>query len=187
VGIDFGLKTFLALSDENQIESPLCHLKNLKEQKMLAKKLSSKVKGSRNRKKAKSKLAKLHIKTANQRKDYFHKLTNKLAWDYDVVYIEDLNLKAMQKLWGRKISDLAYAEFINLLEYKTKVVKIDRFFPSSKTCSFCGNVKEKLDLSERTYHCSLCKENIDRDLNASINILRVGTSTLAGETVRAIS
>ncbi len=130
-------------------------------------------------------LAKLHIKTANQRRDYFHKLSNKLAKEYDTIFMEDLNMKAMQMIWGRKISDLAFSEFVNILEYKTHVVKIDRFFPSSKTCSHCGHVLEKLDTRTREWTCPSCNASHQRDVNAAINIKRVGTSTLSGETVRA--
>lgn len=187
VGIDFGLKQFLTLSDNTKIDAPLYNLKNLAEVKKLNRNLSRKKKGSNNRKTAKSLLAKLHIKIANQRKDYFHKLANKLISKYENIIIEDLNMKAMQMMWGRKISDLAFSEFVNILEYKAKVTKIDRFFPSSKTCSSCGAVKKDLDLKDRTYICSTCNFEIDRDLNASINIKRVGASTLAGEVVRATS
>ena len=90
-------------------------------------------------------------------------------------------------MWGRKISDLAFSEFINILEYKAKVTKIDRFFPSSKTCSNCGAVKKDLDLNTRVFECDTCDSILDRDLNASINIKRVGASTLAGEVIRATS
>ena len=141
--------------------------------------------GSNHRKQAKLRLAKLHIKTVNQRRDYFHKLANQLASKYDNIFIEDLNMKAMQKLWGRKISDLAFSEFVNILEYKTNVTKIDRFYPSSKTCSNCGSVKTELKLKDRLFKCDSCGIHIDRDLNASINIQRVGASTLAGEVVSA--
>jgi len=96
-------------------------------------------------------------------------------------------MKAMQMMWGRKISDLAFSEFVNILEYKANVTKIDRFFPSSKTCSNCGTVKKELDLKDRTYICDTCNFETDRDLNASINIKRVGASTLAVEVVRATS
>jgi putative transposase len=187
VGIDFGLKTFLTLSDKTEVESPLYHLKNLSKQKRLNRNLSKKKKGSQGRRRAKVQLAKLHIKTANQRRDYFHKLSNQLANNYDNIFIEDLNMKAMQMMWGRKISDLAFSEFINILEYKAKVTKIDRFFPSSKTCSNCGAVKKDLDLKTRVFKCDTCDSILDRDLNASINIKRVGASTLAGEVVRATS
>ena len=84
----------------------------------------------------------------------------------------------MKKLWGRKVSDLSFSEFIKILEYKTVVVKIDRFYPSSKTCSGCGTIKENLDLKTRVYKCENCNLIIDRDYNASINIHRVGASTL---------
>jgi len=187
VGIDFGMKTFLTLSDKSEIEAPLYHLKNLTQQKRLNRNLSKKKKGSNGRKRAKLQLAKLHIKTANQRRDYFHKLSNQLANSYDNIFIEDLNMKAMQMMWGRKISDLAFSEFINILEYKTNVIKIDRFYPSSKTCSNCGTIKKELDLKIRIYKCDTCGFEIDRDLNASINIKRVGASTLAGKVVRATS
>ena len=156
--------------------------------KRLNRNLSKKKKGSNNRKLAKKQLAKLHIKIANQRKDYFHKLTNDLANNYDTIFIEDLNMKAMQRVWGRKISDLAFSEFVNILNYKTNVVKIDRFYPSSKTCSCCGTVNEDMkNLKNRIFKCNSCNLEIDRDLNASVNIHRVGASTLRGETVRLTS
>lgn len=112
VGIDFGMTTFLTLSDSSDIQSPLFHLKNLSQQKKLNRNLSKKKKGSNNRAKAKLQLAKLHIKIANSRKEYFHKLTNQLANSYDIIFIEDLNMKAMQMMWGRKVSDLAFSEFV---------------------------------------------------------------------------
>lgn len=187
VGIDFGLKTFLTLSDKTEIESPLYHLKNLKQIKKLNRNLSKKKKGSNGRRRAKLKLAKLHMKIVNQRRDYFHKLSNDLAQKYDNIFIEDLNMKAMQMMWGRKISDLAFSEFVTILEYKANVTKIDRFFPSSKTCSNCGAVKKELDLKTRIYECDSCNLVLSRDLNASINIERVGASTLAVEAIRATS
>ena len=153
--------------------------------KQLNRNLSKKKKGSNNRKKAKLQLAKLHIKVANKRRDYFHKLPNEIANNYDNIFLEDLNMKAMQKLWGRKVSDLAFSEFVNILEYKTNVIKIDRFYPSSKTCSNCGYVLKELDLKTREWTCPSCNAKHQRDVNAAINIKRVGASTLAGEVVRA--
>ncbi len=164
VGIDFGLKTFLTLSDKKEIESPLSHLKSLPKLKKLNRNLSKKKKGSNSRKRAKLQLAKLHTKIANQRRDFFHKLSNELSNSYDNIFIEDLNMKAMQMLWGRKISDLAFSEFVNILEYKTNVVKVDRFFPSSKTCHCCGYVLEKLDLRTRFWTCPACKSEHQRDM-----------------------
>ena len=189
VGIDFGLKTFLSLSDKTEIEAPLYHLKNLKQLKRMSRNLSKKKKGSNHRKEAKRKLAKLHIKIANQRKDYFHKLSNDLTQRYDTVFIEDLNMKAMQMMWGRKVSDLAFSEFVNILSYKTKVKKIDRFYPSSKSCSSCGIINHKINnnleqLKNRVFKCESCGLILDKDYNASLNIQRVGASTLSTENVR---
>lgn len=185
-GIDFGMITFLTLDNQSEIESPLFHLKNLSKQKKLNRTLSKKKKGSNNRKKAKLQLAKLHIKTANQRRDYFHKLSNGLTKEYDTIFMEDLNMKAMQMMWGRKISDLAFSEFVNILEYKAHVVKIDRFFPSSKMCSTpdCGFIAKELDLKVREWVCPACNTKHLRDVNAAKNIKRVGISTLRGETIR---
>ncbi|TWO30846.1 transposase [Campylobacter hyointestinalis] len=96
--------------------------------------------------------------------------------------MEDLNLKAMAKIWGRKINDLAFKEFISILETKTNVIKIDKFYPGSKTCSCCGYIKEDLSLKDRIFDCPNCKAKLDRDYNASLNIYRVGA--LRGEFVR---
>ena len=184
VGMDFGLKTFLTLSSNTKINAPLFYLQSLNKLKTKQRKLSSKKKGSKNRAKAKLALARFHIKLANQRRDYFFKLANDLAKQYDVIFIEDLNLKGMAKIWGRKIHDLAFHEFINILSTKTNIVKINKFYPSSKTCSCCGYVKKELTLKERIFDCPNCKSKIDRDYNASLNIFRVGASTLSGEFVR---
>ena len=184
VGMDFGLKTFLTLSDNTTINSPLIYFKSLKELRTKQRKLSSKKKGSNNRAKAKLELARFHKKLAHQRRDYFFKLANYLAKKYDSIFIEDLNLKGMAKIWGRKIYDLAFHQFIHILSTKTHVVKIDKFYPSSKTCSCCGYVKKELTLKERIFDCPNCHTKIDRDYNASLNIFRVGASTLSGEFVR---
>ena len=153
--------------------------------KKLQRRLSKKAKDSNNREKARLKVAKHQQHIANQRRDYFHKLSNELAKKYEYIFIEDLNMKAMQMMWGRKVSDLAFSEFVNILEYKTNVTKIDRFYPSSKTCSNCGFVLKELDLKIREWSCPSCGAKHQRDVNAAINIKRVGASTLAGEVVRA--
>ena len=195
VGMDFGLKTFLTIFDGNVInkkESPLYFLQSLTMLRLLSKQLSKKKKGSNNRKQAKRGLARLHKKIANQRRDFFFKLSNDLS-GFDNIFIEDLNLKAMQRLWGRKVNDVSYNSFINILSYKANVVKIDRFYPSSKTCSVpgCGYVKGDMDLSIRLWTCPLCGTLHDRDDNAAKNIyaeglrvLRVGTSTLGVGSIR---
>jgi len=180
-GFDFGLKTFLTCSGGTKIESPLYLHKSLKELKKKSKQLSSKQKGSNNRKRAKLDLARLHKKIHNQRRDFLMKLSLNLVRKYDELYFEDLNLKGMQKLWGRKVSDLSFSDFINFLEYRCseydkKLIKIDRWFPSSKKCSVCGYINNELKLSDRSWICPDCFTNHDRDLNASINIYEAGSS-----------
>lgn len=176
VGFDFGLKKFLTSSDGDDIEAPLFFRKNANALKSASRKLSHKQKGSNNRRKAKLALARLHKKVANQRRNFHWQLANLLVGQCAVICIEDLNLKGMQKLFGRKISDLGFAEFVGILEYKasragTKVVKVDRYFASSQKCHYCGfqNSATK-DLRIRRWTCQNCGETHDRDRNAAINI-----------------
>lgn len=189
VGFDFGLKTFLKASDGNDIESPLFFKQDIKRIRKLSKNLSRKKKGSNNRKKARLDLAREHKRVANRRRDFHFKLAKELAEKYAVICIEDLNIKAMQRLWGRKILDLGHSQFVNVLEYQcsktgTTLIKIPRFYPSSKTCSDCGYELTELSLNTRQWTCPECCSVHDRDLNAAKNIHRVGTSTLVGEGVR---
>ena len=143
-----------------------------------------KVKNSNNYKSAKKQLARLHQKVVNSRRDFFHKLANELAKKYQYIAIEDLNIKAMQKRWGKKINDYAFSEFVSILEYKTNLIKIDRYYPSTKTCNVCGYVNENLNLNDRSWICPECNTKHDGDINASINICRGGASTLGCEGVR---
>jgi len=187
-GCDFGLKTFLTLSDNIKIESPLFYKQSQKKLKKSSQSLSSKKKGSNNRKKAILNFARIHQKIYNKRKDHHFKLAKELTQDYDYLFFETLNLKAMQRLWGKKISDLGFYSFLKILEsqgnkYNCKIHSIERFFPSSKLCSKCGQIKKDLKLSDRIYKCD-CGLEIDRDLNASLNILREGASSLGVEFVR---
>jgi len=186
VGFDFGLKKFLTSSDSHDVEAPLFFKQNSAKIKKLSRKLSKKKKGSNNRKRARLDLARLHKKVTNQRKDYHFKLAKRMSEQYATICIEDLNIKAMQRLWGRKISDLGHSQFVNILKYQctktgSTVVEIPRFYPSSKTCSCCGYIYSNLSLSERAWTCPECGTVHDRDRNAAVNILRVGTSTLLGE------
>lgn len=126
------------------------------------------------------KVAKLHEKVANQRKDFLHKLSRKIANSYDAVCIEDLNMQGLSKAlnFGKTVHDNGWGIFTTYLSYKLeeegkRLIKIDKWYPSSKTCSNCGNVKKELSLSERTYSCS-CGLELDRDINAAINIRRQG-------------
>lgn len=192
VGLDFGLKQFLTTSDGKFIESPLFFKQSIKEIRKLHRILSRKKKGSNNCKKALITLAKAYKKIANRRRDYHFKLAKELAEEYAIICIEDLNINAMQKMWGRKISDLGHGQFVNILKHQctkvgTMVVEIPRFYPSSKTCSKCGYVLEELSLDVRSWACPICGAVHDRDVNAAINILRVGASTLGGEGVKPAS
>lgn len=192
-GFDFGLKTFLTVSgDAKDIQSPLFFKKGMREIAKLSKQLSSKKKGSNNWNKARIRLAKAHRKIANQRNDWFWKLAHKLTDEYDYLFFETLNLKAMVKLWGRKVSDLAFATFLTILETvakaKGKIVDyIDPWYPSTKTCGCCDHKLEKLDLSVRVWRCPNCKTVNDRDKNAANNIRRVGMSTHNLEIVRLVA
>lgn len=189
VGFDFGLKTFLKASDGNDVLSPLFFKQGMKEIRSRNKALPRKKKGSSNRKKAKLDLARAHKRIANQRKNYHFKLAKELADEYALICIEDLNMKAMQMLWSRKISDLGFSQFVNILKYQcsktgSTVVEIPRFYPSSKTCSSCGYVLDELPLRVREWACPSCGVVHDRDFNAAKNIHKVGTSTFAGEGIR---
>jgi len=191
-GFDFGLKTFLTCSDGSRIESPQFFKQSLNAIKKASKQHSKKLKGSANRERARKNLVRKYEDIANQRRDWFWKLAHKLTDNFDVLCFETLNLKGMQRLWGRKISDLAFGEFLQILEWIARkkgkqVVYIDRWYPSSKTCSCCGHVLEDLDLSTREWRCPSCQSVNDRDENAAINIQAVGASTVGlGDVRRAV-
>ena len=181
VGFDFGLKTFLTASDGKDRKAPLFFRQNAKAIKMASRNLSHKAKCSNNHKKAKIALARLHKKVANRRNNFHWQIANKLVGEYALICIEDLNLKAMQKRFGRKISDLGFADFVSKLKYKAhrvgaSVVEVDRFFPSSQLCSDCGyrNTETK-NLTIRKWTCPKCGTIHNRDRNASINIEREGS------------
>ena len=176
LGFDFGLKHFLNLSDGRVIDSPEFFKNALDKLKQEQRKLSKKQKGSKNKEKQRIKVAKVHLKISNQRNDFLHKLSTKLVKEnqFDCFCFEDLNLKGMCKLWGRKVSDLSYYTFQQMMLYKSARVgkvccKIGRFEASSQICSHCGH-QQKMPLDVRTYICPECGLKIDRDLNAAINI-----------------
>ena len=188
-GFDFGLKTFLTCSEGFEIESPLFLKRSLTAIKKANRALSRKVKGCHNREQARLNLVRKHKDVANRRRDWFWKLAHQLTNQFDVLCFETLNLKGMQRLWGRKISDLAFREFMQILEWVAKkkgklVSYIDRWFPSSKTCNHCGHVLESLDLSVREWRCPSCQAVNGRDDNAAKNIKMVGVSTIGVGDVR---
>ena len=180
VGFDFGLKMFLNASDGRDIVSPLFFKQNANAIRRANKNLSRKAKGSNNRQKARLALARLHKRVANQRNDFHWKTAHDLVGEYALICLEDLNLKAMQKRFGRKISDLGFADFVNKLKYMahktgSSIVETDRFFPSSQLCSHCGHrYKGTKDLKVREWTCPDCGEHHDRDRNAAKNIKREG-------------
>jgi putative transposase len=164
-------------------------LKAKKEIRKLSQKLSSKRLGSRNWNTTRIKLAKLYQRIVNQRRDWFWKLSQKLGDTYDVLCFETLNLKAMQRLWGRKIGDLAFSSFLEILQTVAaclgkQVILVGQWFASSKLCSSCGHKHSGLQLRDRHWNCPSCNTSHDRDRNASINIEREGASSLGLDTVR---
>lgn len=185
-GFDFGLKRYLTGHNGHDIESPQFFKRSLNAVKKANLRHSRKKKGSRNRERARLDLARTHRKIDRQREDFHWKLANQLTDEYDEIRLETLNLQGMKALWGRKVSDLGFADFVAKLKYITskkgvKIVFIDKWYPSSKTCSACGAINETLNLRDRTWQCSGCGATHDRDRNAAINIYRVGASTLEGE------
>ena len=195
VGVDLGVKNLATLSDGTVIPNPRALNVKLRALRKAQQALSRKVMGSARREKAKERVAKLHARVADVRADTINKVTTMIARNYSVVCVEDLNVAGMVKNHhlARSLSDASLGEFRRQLEYKTArngtVLRVvDRWFPSSKTCSNCGTVKAKLSLSERTFSCDACGLSIDRDLNAAINICVAGsapeTLNARGEDVR---
>ena len=188
-GFDFGLKTYLTSDTGNKIESPLFLSNDVKTLKSLSRKHSKKKKGSNNRERSRKNLCRFYRSMTNRRNDYHFKLAKKLCDQFDELYFESLNIEAMKKIWGRKISDLSFSSFMKILgNYCTKagvkLIKIGRFEATSKICNDCGYKKEDLTLKDREWKCPECKKVHDRNINAAKNIKLVGTSTSKGEEVR---
>lgn len=200
VGIDLGLKDFAVLSDGHRESSPKFYRNTERRLAKAQRSLSRKKKGSKNREKAKLRVAKLHAKVKNQRQDFLHKLSTQLVKTHQALCIEDLSLKGLVRTkLAKSFNDAALGEFRRQLEYKAiwhrkHLAVIDRFFPSSKLCGDCGTVNSELTLSERVWTCC-CGATHDRDLNAARNIKLEGLKQLAaagltealnacGETVR---
>lgn len=181
IGLDFGLKTFITTSDGVKYEHPKPNkkyqLKLAREQRALARKKN----GSKRRSKQKLKTARVYERIANIRQDFLHKLSRKLVGENQAIYVEDLDLEGMKTRFGKSVSDLGWAEFIRQLSYKgiwygCDIKKIDRFFPSSKTCSKCGWIKQGLSLKNRIWECPVCLTEHDRDINAAKNVLEYGSA-----------
>ena len=185
IGLDLGIKDFIVDSNENRYENKHFYKNKENKLKKLQKQLSKKQKESNNRNKLRIKLSKVHEKIKNQRQNYLHQITSKLVNENQIICIEDLNVKGMMsnhKL-AKSIQELSLYEFRRQLEYKCRwhgrqLIIIDRFYPSSKTCHNCGYIYKDLKLSDREWICPHCKSLIDRDYNASLNILDEGLRQL---------
>jgi len=184
VGVDLGISTLATLSTGECIVGPRAYKTMKKKIRRLSKGLSRKQKGSRNREKAKMKLARLHAKTRHIREDSLHKLTTSLTRQYPVIVIEDLNVRGMLQNHhlACSIADMGFFEFKRQLLYKSawrggKVIHAGRWFPSSKTCSACGHVLKELPLSTRQWVCPVCASRHDRDVNAAINLRNLAVSS----------
>ena len=194
MGVDLGIKTMATLSDGTTFVNPRALGRRMRKRRKLSKSLSRKKKGSKNREKAKLRLAKMYLKVFNVRQDTLHKVTTYLAKSHSQVVIEDLLVSGMMKnrRLARVIADVGFYEFRRQLEYKcqwygSELVVVSRTFPSSKLCSRCGHKKTELSLSEREYECEQCGLVIDRDLNAALNLVAVSlpeTLNACGEEVR---
>ena len=186
VGIDVGISSLLTTSDGEKIDNPKHFNRLYQKLKAAQKELSRKTKGSSNRYKARLKVAKIHAQIKDARTDFLHKLTTNLVQENSVIAIEDLAVRNMVKnhKLARSISDAAWGEMFRQLEYKCDwygrdLVKIDRFFPSSKRCNHCGFVMDKLPLDVRIWDCPGCNtKGIDRDINAGKNILAAGLAVI---------
>ena len=186
VGLDMGITHHIITSDGVKYPNNRHYNKSQKKLLKLQRRLSKKQKGSNNRQKAKLRVQKLHTKVTNQRKDNLHKISNEITNQYDIICLETLNVKGMIKnhKLAKSIADVAWSEFMRQLEYKAEwkgktIIKIDKWFPSSQICSYCGASTGKKPLNIRGFDCSHCKKkDIDRDVNASVNIKNYGLGQL---------
>ena len=192
VGLDLGLKSMVITSDGEQVGNPKYFTKDEQKLAKAQRRLSKKKKGSKNRNKARLKVARIHAKITDRRRDYQHKLSTRLIRENQTICIEDLSVKNMVKNrhLAKSISDVGWGEFARQLEYKAQwygrtLIKIDKWYPSSKRCHRCGHVHDSLTLNERFWLCPQCKTFHDRDINAAKNVLAVGlTVSACGEAVR---
>jgi putative transposase len=188
VGVDLGLKDFAVTSDGERIGNPRLLERKARNLARYQRQMARKQKGSNNRAKAKQKVARAHRTVRNARQDFLHRTSTSLVRRYDVIAVEDLAVKNMvrNKRLARGISDASWGEFRSMLEYKAQragrtVAVVDRWFPSSKTCSACGHLLATLSLSTRHWTCPGCGTRHDRDINAAKNILAAGQAVARGD------
>ena len=183
-GVDLGVKSLATVSDGTVFENPESLSTYIRKLKRQQREVSRKVIGSNSRRKAVHRLNRTHLKISNMRKDAIHKATTWLAKNKSAIVIEDLNVSGMVRNHhlAAAISDASFGQFRRQPEYKagwysSRIVLADRFYPSSRTCSACGHVKQGLKLSERIFECEMCNSKIDRDLNAAINLSGLAASS----------
>jgi putative transposase len=192
VGLDMGITSLVTTSDGDKIANPKSFKRLRKKLGRVQKALSRKQKGSNNRYKARLKAAKVHAQVTAARTDFLHKLTTQLVRENQTIVVEDLAIKNMVKnhKLAQAISDASWGELIRQLTYKCEwygreLIKIDRYFPSSKRCGKCGHIVDKLSLDVRQWDCGVCHTKHDRDINAANNILAAGLAvSVCGATVR---
>ena len=192
VGIDAGITSLVTLSTGEKITNPKHERKDRARLALAQRRLSRKQKGSSNRAKAKVRVAKVYARIADRRRDHLHKLSTRIIRENQTVIIEDLSVRNMIRnhCLARAISDASWSELRRQLEYKADwygrtVIAVDRFYPSSKTCSACGHIAAKMPLSVREWLCTACGTSHDRDVNAAINIRAAGLAVIAcGDGVR---
>jgi putative transposase len=190
IGVDVGINALATCSDGTVFPNPKAYRKSKRRLARLQRRVSKKVKGSNNRKKAIAKLAIAHKRVSDIRKDNLHKITTSLAKNHSQVVIEDLNVSGMMKnhKLASAIADCGFFEFKRQLTYKcdwygSELIIADRWYPSSQICSNCG-ARQKIPLKERVYKCSSCNKQLDRDLNASINLANFGSTASSVETCK---
>ena len=188
IGVDLGIKDFLVTSEGEVIDNPKFLRNSIQRLKVLQRRASKKQKGSNNRKKANLKVAILHEKITNQRKDFLHKVSTQLIRENQTICLETLSVKNMVKNHNlaQAISDASWSTFVSMLEYKAEwygknILKIGRFEPSSKLHANCGYINKDLKLSDREWVCPKCFEVVSRDVNASINIKKFALKDYSGQ------
>lgn len=186
-GFDFGLATFLTTDSGHKLDAPLFFTQDLPRLRKIQSRVSKKVDGSTNKAKGKKHIARRYIRVADKRRDFHFQLAHDLCDHYDTLVFETLNLDGMKRLWGRKVSDLGFGQFLNILRWVAikrgkLLVFIDRWERTTGKCSGCGH-EQKLELKDRTFRCEACGLVLDRDHNAAINIVKVGHHLMLSQSV----
>ena len=188
-GFDMGVKTMLTCSNGRHYQSPHFYTESMDKVRTANRQLSTKTRGSKNRERARQHHARMHRKITRQREDHHWKLALELVRRFDVLFFETLNLDGMKRLWGRKVSDIGFYAFLEKVKWQAKkrgkrVETIGRWEATTPVCHQCGQKHLFIDLNVREWYCHNCKIHHDRDVNAAINILKVGASTFGVEGVR---